>query len=486
VKQISIFSILVFVLASQISWAEVPRRTMSYQGILTDGSSIAVSDGTYSLTFSIYDVETLGAHLWTETHPSVMVANGVFYVILGSITPLNIAFDQQYWLGIAVGPNPEMTPRIQLTAAAYSLDLPSAETHDHGGETWTGDGTGTGLTLENYNIGLSASVGEAPAGPGGSDFGSSFGNPWPPLDGPAAMRGRGYYGVYGYSPNYYGIYGRGYYGVYGGGTYGVYGYGNGTVTTYGVYGYGNGTGNNYGVYGKGSTYGVYGHGTGMTGIGLYASGTTWAARFRGGIEIQNVGTGSTTAHIDYYGDAYVRDVYCSQVIPTAVQVYSGSGNTCVVGDEGYYIYNSSYTPIGWWCAYIGQFATFGTKLAVVPTMSYGRRGLYVDESTEVRFFDRGEGQLVNGEVTIELDPIFLETVTIDQANPMLVQVTLTSDCNGVYVAERTSTSFTVRELGGGTSDAGFIWEVGAKRKGYEDKRLEEASGPPVTSSLRRD
>jgi hypothetical protein len=113
----------------------------------------------------------------------------------------------------------------------------------------------------------------------------------------------------------------------------------------------------------------------------------------------------------------------------------------------------------------------GTKNAVVATASHGQRKLYADESAEVYFFDRGGGQLVNGVVVIALDPVWLETVTIDADHPMRVQITLTGDCNGVYISEKTATGFTVRELRGGVSNATFDWEVAAKRKGYEDERL---------------
>jgi hypothetical protein len=51
-----------------------------------------------------------------------------------------------------------------------------------------------------------------------------------------------------------------------------------------------------------------------------------------------------------------------------------------------------------------------------------------------------------------------------------VQLALTGDCNGVCVAEKTATGFTVRELRGGTSNATFDWEVAAKRKDYEEVR----------------
>lgn len=118
-----------------------------------------------------------------------------------------------------------------------------------------------------------------------------------------------------------------------------------------------------------------------------------------------------------------------------------------------------------------QLVSKGTKPALVETATYGWRLTYAEEAADVYFFDRGEGQLANGSVTIDLEAIFLETVTIDGTHPMRVQVTLTGDCNGVWV-EKGTTNFTVHELNGGTSNATFDWEVAAKRKGYETVRLE--------------
>jgi hypothetical protein len=123
----------------------------------------------------------------------------------------------------------------------------------------------------------------------------------------------------------------------------------------------------------------------------------------------------------------------------------------------------------------GNLEATGTKNAVVSTRNYGNRTTYCDESAEVYFFDRGEAYLDDGVVTVELDPIFLETVTIDDTHPMLVQLTPTAECNGLYVAQRTTSNFTVQELHSGSSDAGFMWEVAAKRTGYEDTRLAEAN-----------
>ena len=63
---------------------------------------------------------------------------------------------------------------------------------------------------------------------------------------------------------------------------------------------------------------------------------------------------------------------------------------------------------------------------------------------------------------------------------MRVQVTLTGDCNGVCVSEKTATGFTVAELRGGASNAIFDWEVAAKRKGYEASGWRKRATRPAT------
>ncbi|NUM76187.1 hypothetical protein HUU40_17620 [candidate division KSB1 bacterium] len=100
--------------------AQIPE-TLTYQGVLTDASGKALSDGSYNLTFKLYDAATGGTALWTETQ-TVEVKSGVFDVILGSRTTLNLAFDKQYWLGLAIGTGMELSPRTRLTATAYSMN----------------------------------------------------------------------------------------------------------------------------------------------------------------------------------------------------------------------------------------------------------------------------------------------------------------------------------------------------------------------------
>jgi len=101
-----------------ISYAEIPKL-LNYQGKLTDQQNKPVTDGTYSVTFMIYDVETAGVPLWTETQ-SVSVSKGIFSVLLGGATNLNLAFDKPYFLEIKVGTE-VMSPRQRIASAAYAF-----------------------------------------------------------------------------------------------------------------------------------------------------------------------------------------------------------------------------------------------------------------------------------------------------------------------------------------------------------------------------
>lgn len=111
----------------------------------------------------------------------------------------------------------------------------------------------------------------------------------------------------------------------------------------------------------------------------------------------------------------------------------------------------------------------GTKSASVGT-SKGNQLLYVTESPEVWFEDMGRGRLVNGQVTIELDKLFLETVFVDDEHPMIVFLQEEGDSNGLFVETGTS-SFTVKEKGNGTSNISFSYKISAKRKHFQDHRF---------------
>jgi hypothetical protein len=106
-----------FMLLIASAAAQVPTK-MSFQGML--GSGIG-ANSSQSLTFRIYTSSSGGTAIWSETQ-TVTLSDRVFNVMLGSSNALDIPFDGQYWIGVTVGSGSELTPRIQLTSAPYSMN----------------------------------------------------------------------------------------------------------------------------------------------------------------------------------------------------------------------------------------------------------------------------------------------------------------------------------------------------------------------------
>ena len=105
--------------------AQVPHL-IRYQATVTDKAGVPL-EGPYTLTFRIYDAQTLGNKLWEEMQANVPIAKGSFSVFLGGVTPLGLAFDKDLWLSIQVANDPEMTPRIRLTAVPTAYRAERAE-----------------------------------------------------------------------------------------------------------------------------------------------------------------------------------------------------------------------------------------------------------------------------------------------------------------------------------------------------------------------
>ena len=318
------------------------------------------------------------------------------------------------------------------------------------------------------------------------------------------------YGVHGTSNS---TSGRGVFGetpASSGATYGVYGkssstagravYGFADATTgnaYGVYGISNST-DGRGVFGQasassGDTYGVYASTNSAAGIGVYGYASSTTGLNFGG---QFVSEGDTGRGLGGYALSTTGDCYGTVGTidsPAGIGVYGGAGNSTgnasgvrgtslstsgygVVGGAfattgvNYGVYGESNSPNGFGVYYVGGIAGTGTKSCVVKT-SQGPTLMYCQESPENWFEDFGEGRLVNGSCHVELDPFFLETVTISKAHPMHVFIEPHGPCNATYVT-RGLTGFEVIEHHGGSSTTSFSYRVVARRKGFEAKRLD--------------
>lgn len=117
----------------------------------------------------------------------------------------------------------------------------------------------------------------------------------------------------------------------------------------------------------------------------------------------------------------------------------------------------------------GDTYVYGTKNAIVPT-SNGMAAINAYETAEYYFGDIGKAKTdKNGQVLIQLDPLFLET--INTSIPYHVFVSPYENAN-VWVEQMDQNSFIVKSS---EPDVEFSWEIKAKRKGYENHRLEITS-----------
>lgn len=100
------------------------NQQVNFQGKLVTSSGLNVSNGSQTVVFTIYDRASGGTALWTESQ-SVTTTDGIFSVQLGSVTPIPSTFNFNWdglYLGIKVGADNEMTPRIRLAAVPYAFN----------------------------------------------------------------------------------------------------------------------------------------------------------------------------------------------------------------------------------------------------------------------------------------------------------------------------------------------------------------------------
>jgi hypothetical protein len=289
----------------------------------------------------------------------------------------------------------------------------------------------------------------------------------------------GYAGVFGYSTAAAaGVIGQNTSSGYG--AYGVTSTGNGVVgyatsasgTNTGVWGYSSGA-TGRGVYGvashnTGENIGVYGYTSSQDGFGVVgreAGSMPWTEDWwapagffsgRNGLNaISNVnGYGVIAEHRATSGDG--AGIYARTYSTTgwSGRFYTSTGNGVTIT-----------TPAG----KTGLTVIGGTKNAQVATDD-GDRLLYTEEATEVWFTDYGFGQLEDGTAIINIDPIYAQTVNLEEAYHVFVQVYGDAE---VYVSNRTPTQFEVH-LRDGDANVEFSYRIVAKRLGYEGDRLEPA------------
>ena len=92
------------------------------QGRLTDANGIPLN-GTYTVTFFVYDAAAGGNPLCGNLDASVEVTNGLFNSTLDLCDLVDAFEGDQMYLGVKVGDDPEMTPRQPIQGVPYAFNL---------------------------------------------------------------------------------------------------------------------------------------------------------------------------------------------------------------------------------------------------------------------------------------------------------------------------------------------------------------------------
>lgn len=132
-------AVVMAVLAFSTSASSETPRLINYQATI-EGPSGPVS-GIFTITFKIYADSTSMEALWQEPHVNVPIENGLLYAILGAGTPIPVSlFDGERWMGITIDDDPEISPRMRITATPWSMRASVADSAAVAGG-------GSGLTL---------------------------------------------------------------------------------------------------------------------------------------------------------------------------------------------------------------------------------------------------------------------------------------------------------------------------------------------------
>ena len=419
----------IWIYGISLSLAGIPKM-INYQGMLTDNSGTPLTD-TVNIIYKIYDNPTGGNKKWEETQNNVAVINGLFNVILGSVTPIDtLSFNQDYWLDITVGAE-HMPTRLRFTSAAYSFRTEDAE-------RVKGISASTTPTANSlFPLGSDAKF---PAGVIPSDL--------PP--GPHDHIGEVWSGAIAWSNGVFKVTNS----LNGPSVWGVNTGGGNAIR-------GDGYGSSMGVYGEAdSGTGVAGRSANSWGVEAHGNDASNADRLGDLVLGGNIGEIFSFGHLGIYAD---HDVYID------LDDDNNDANAKFVIFDGTDAFRLTVEEDG-------DLWAWGTKSAVVQTANHSQRLLYAMESPEVWFEDFGKASLVNGEATVAFESIFAEAANL-QVDYHVFLTPLCQEPVLLFVTAKGVKSFTVRgvTLNGQPTDCTFDYRVVAKRLGYEQVRLE-----PVT------
>jgi len=121
---VSFIAISFFVFKSTSNAETGINRQINFQGKLVNTDGTNVANANYTIVFSFYGFDSGSTAVWTESQ-SIAVTDGIFQAALGSVTPIPASFNFNWdglYLGIKVGADNEMEPRIRISAVPFAFN----------------------------------------------------------------------------------------------------------------------------------------------------------------------------------------------------------------------------------------------------------------------------------------------------------------------------------------------------------------------------
>jgi len=499
----ALFTALLFTgtLTSAQAPAAVPSM-VNYNGTVTDLNHKPLTGAT-GVTFALYKDEQGGSPLWTETQNVQPDKSGHYKVALGSTTsqglpPTIFALGEARWLGVKVQGQEEQ-PRVLLLSVPYALKALDAETL--GGKPASAFLTGSANSTSANGL---ATI----TGSGKKGFIPIWLNPSKLADSKLFQSPSGEIGINNPAPGAtLDVKGDGKFsGTLDAGSASVNGNiaASGTITSaqaitasgamtavQGLFGNSHSDTNSVVGVNNGAdfsataginqdsghlSYGVSGQSLSPFGVGVLGYGANFSATYISLSGLEPFGVAGDAQNV-------------SGVIPVGVWGTADAGagvageNNSTVEPAGVFVnFNSTAGSLAFeaegtkgHCTMDigGNLSCTGNIGAAIHLPNDNWTRLYNIESPENWFEDFGSGQLSGGRAEVKLEPKFVTTV--NSSMDYHVFLTPNGDSRGLYVARKTATSFEVREQGGGISSIAFDYRIVAKRKGYENVRMENVT-----------
>lgn len=171
-----------------------------------------------------------------------------------------------------------------------------------------------------------------------------------------------------------------------------------------------------------------------------------------------------SVHLEAYNNFSIGEGSMLYSNNTLIVGNSSYSNNIQLRDDGYIDINPNWKSAR--CT--GDFEVWGDKNSVIPTQHYGVRALYAEEADKSYFSTKGIIDMTELEYTVELNPIFLETIEYNSNYPYIIFLTPYSDAH-VYVSEVADTYFFIKS----DKPTRLAYDLKAIRISYGEVYLEE-------------